>query len=51
VEELVSKGEFVNAVLTYLIAKWIEKNYPQKQYSLVIKKALNFVKKEIPNQE
>ncbi len=33
------------AVITYLIAKWIEKNYPEKEYSLVAKKGLNFAKK------
>ena len=30
-------------LMTYLVAKWIEKHHPQKQYSLVIKKGLNFV--------
>jgi hypothetical protein len=34
------------AVLTYLIAKWIEKHYPQKQYSLIVKKAFSYTKKE-----
>jgi hypothetical protein len=51
VEQRVDAGEYVTAVLTYLVAKWIEKNHPQKQYSLLVKKALNFVKKEIPNHE
>ncbi len=51
VKERVGSGEHAVAVLTYLVAKWIEKNHPQKQYSLLIKKALNFVKKEIPNHE
>jgi hypothetical protein len=51
VKERVSSGEHAIAVLTYLVAKWIEKNHPQKQYSLLIKKALNFVKKEIPDHE
>jgi len=51
VEEKVKNGEYVIAVLTYLVAKWIEKNHPQKQFSLLIKKALNYVKKEIPNHE
>ena len=32
-------------VITYLVAKWIEKNYPQKQYSLVVKKGINFANK------
>jgi len=32
--------------MTYLIAKWIKKHYQQKQYSLIVKKALNYVKKE-----
>lgn len=32
-------------ILAYLVAMWIVKNYPQKQYSLVIKKTLNYSKK------
>ena len=39
------------AVVTYLIAKWIEIYYPDKQYSLVSKKAMNFVKKMADNFE
>ncbi len=37
------------AAAAYLIAKWIEKNYPQKQYSLIVKKALNYSQKESKN--
>lgn len=31
--------------ITYLVAKWIEKNHPEKQYALIVKKALSFIKK------
>jgi len=41
----ISKDLKVIAVITYLVAKWIEKYYPQKQYALVLKKAFNYVKK------
>ena len=41
---IASEGELI-VVITYLIAKWIEKNHPEKQYSLVVKKGLNFAKK------
>ena len=51
VKERVASGEHMVAVLTYLVVKWIEKNHPQKQYHLLIKKTLSFVKKEIPNHE
>jgi hypothetical protein len=51
VESSVSmEGEAI-AVLTYLIMRWIEKNYPQKQYTLVIKKAKKFVEnRKIDNE-
>ena len=32
-------------LITYIIAKWIEIHHPEKQYSLVVKKGFNFVKK------
>ena len=38
-------------VLAYLVAKWIEKDHPQRQYSLVVKKGLNFVTKNAQNYE
>jgi hypothetical protein len=28
-----------------LVGKWIEKNYKQKEYALIIKKIFSFVKK------
>jgi hypothetical protein len=34
------------AAAAYLIAKWIEKNHPQKQYILIIKKAIGYARKE-----
>lgn len=37
------------ALVTYLVAKWIEKHHPEKQYSLVIKKGLNFVRQHVDN--
>lgn len=42
---LISKEPNVTVIITYLIAKWIEKHHPEKQYSLVAKKGLNFAKK------
>ena len=38
-------------VVTFLVSKWIEKNHPQKQYSLVVKKGLNYVTKNAENFE
>jgi hypothetical protein len=32
-------------VITYLVARWIEKHHPQKQYNLIVKKGLNYVTK------
>lgn len=37
--------------ITYLICKWIERHYPEKQYSLVVKKGYNFIKKQGQNLE
>jgi hypothetical protein len=37
------------AAAAYLIGKWIEKNHPQKQYSLIVKKALGYARKEAAN--
>ena len=33
-------------VLTYLIARWIERHHPDAMYKLIVKKGLNYVKKE-----
>lgn len=41
----IEKEPQVILLITYLVCKWIEKNYPAKQYSLVVKKGLNFVTK------
>lgn len=51
ISEIVSKIADKTAVITYLVAKWIEKNYPQKQYALVVKKGMNFIKKNTQNHE
>ena len=40
--EKIAKLKDSIAIITFLVAKWIEKNYPQKQYSLIVKKALNY---------
>jgi len=45
IAKTISTEKYFIAIMTYLIAKWIEKNYPQKQYMLVIKKGINFAKK------
>ena len=33
-------------MITLLVVKWIQKNHPSKQYSLLTKKGISFVKKE-----
>jgi hypothetical protein len=45
IQERVSQAAEKVAVITYLVAKWIELNYPQKQYSLVVKKGLKYAAK------
>lgn len=32
-------------IISYAVAKWIEKYHPEKQYALIIKKAYSFIKK------
>lgn len=32
-------------IVTYLVAKWIEKHCPGNQYSLLVKKALKYIEK------
>ena len=44
-----AKAKHMLVVITYLVAKWIEKKYPQKQYGLVVKKGLKFVDKNAEN--
>lgn len=45
VREIVSQQQNPFAAAAYLLAKWIEKNHPQKQYSLIVKKAISFASK------
>lgn len=42
-----SKNIAVVIAITFFVAKWIEKNHPGKQYSLIIKKAYGFIKKTV----
>jgi len=42
--------EDVAAVITFLIVKWIEKHHPQKEYALIVKKANNWLKKQVNSQ-
>lgn len=44
--EIVSQQQNPFAAVAYLLAKWIEKHHPQKQYSLIIKKAISFASKD-----
>jgi hypothetical protein len=42
------------AAITFLIVTWMEKNHPEKEYTLIIRKAKNWLKKqksanELPN--
>ena len=46
VEELVKKESDQVVIITYLVAKWIEKYYPESQYSLLVKKGFSFIKKQ-----
>ncbi len=34
-------------VITKLVILWLNKNHPQKQYSLIIKKAVSWLKKAL----
>jgi hypothetical protein len=45
VKDKIAKDSNLTVVITYLICKWIEKHYPGSEYSLVVKKGLNYVKK------
>ena len=40
-----SKKISTAAIISYAVAKWIEKHHPEKQYALIIKKAFSFIKK------
>lgn len=44
-EEAKAKNIAVAIAITYVVAKWIEKHHPGKQYALIVKKAFSFVKK------
>jgi hypothetical protein len=46
-QEQVAKENHLILVITFLVAKWIEKHHPQKQYSLLVKKAFNYVRKHV----
>jgi hypothetical protein len=35
-----------DAVMTYLIVIWIEKHHPEKEYSLIVRKARSWLKKQ-----
>jgi hypothetical protein len=50
-KEEVAKASDVTVVITYLISKWIEKHHPGAQYSLVVKKGLNYAKKNSESLE
>jgi hypothetical protein len=51
VRQQIEKEANLTAVITYLIAKWIQKHSPGTQYSLIIKKALSFAKANASNFE
>lgn len=44
--KLVKNHQNPLAAAAYLIAKWIEKNFPQKQYTLIVKKAYGYARKD-----
>jgi hypothetical protein len=45
IEESLARNIPITVVVSYLVAKWIEIYHPQKQYVLIAKKAMSFVKK------
>ena len=45
------KSFFVEVVLTYLASLWISKYYPQKQYTLVLKKARDWLDKKVKEEK
>lgn len=47
--DLIQKDKESLAILTFLVAKWIEKHHPEIEYSLLVKKALNWSKKNAAN--
>ena len=51
VMELVKKSTKQEVVITYLIARWIKKNYPQKEYSLIVRKGISYATNNSNNFE
>ena len=47
------EGKKISAalIISYVVAKWIEKHNPEKQYALIIKKAYSFIKKSLKMEE
>jgi hypothetical protein len=38
-------------IISYAVAKWIEKHHPEKQYALIVKKSFSFIKKSLKLEE
>ena len=51
VEEMLRKELNVVIGITYLIAGWIEKHHPEKQFSLVAKKGRKYVERYGQNKQ
>jgi hypothetical protein len=47
IQESQARNVPITVSVSYLVAKWIEIYHPQKQYVLIAKKAMGFVKKSI----
>ena len=43
IEAAIAKDDNLIAVVTFLVARWIEVFHPQKQYALLLKKAMKFI--------
>ena len=47
IEAAIAKDDNLIAVVTFLVMRWIEVFHPQKQYALLLKKAMKFIGREV----
>ena len=47
IEAAIAKDDNLIAVVTFLVMRWIEVFHPQKQYALLLKKAMKYIGREV----
>lgn len=47
----IGKQQLEPIMITFLVIRWIQQFFPQKEYSLVVKKGANFIKREKASME